>query len=126
MSPVFKQTHYYETDHLACHRLYSLFFTIICSNRSTCFKQFTWHLDGSYRQHPEQAYKSCSGILSLQKKVGNERLINACRRAHGYSVYNYLIIVQVLDKKLDRLTEDEVPPRAMPRHHNIRGEQYYQ
>ena len=78
------------------------------------------------KQHPEQAYKSCSGILSLQRKVGNERLTNACRRAHSYSVYNYPIIVQILDKKLDRLTEDEAPPLLMPRHNNIRGEQYYQ
>ncbi|HWB28382.1 MAG TPA: hypothetical protein VG738_23080 [Chitinophagaceae bacterium] len=37
-----------------------------------------------HKQHPEQAYKSCSGILSLQRKVGTERLINACRRAYSF------------------------------------------
>ena len=78
-----------------------------------------------HKQHPEQAYKSCSGILSLQRKVGTERLINACRRAHSYGVYNYPIIVQILDKRLDRLSEDDAMP-AMPQHHNIRGGQYYQ
>jgi hypothetical protein len=33
-----------------------------------------------YKKHPEQAYKSCSGILSLARKVGNERLSGACKR----------------------------------------------
>ena len=32
------------------------------------------------KQHPEQAYKSCMGVLSYTKKVGPERLIKACRR----------------------------------------------
>jgi hypothetical protein len=77
------------------------------------------------KQHPEQAYKSCSGILNLKRKAGNERLANACRRAHSFGVYNYPIIVQILEKKLDQISDDkeELP---MPEHHNIRGEDYYQ
>ena len=77
------------------------------------------------KQHPEQAYKSCSGILNLKRKAGNERLTNACRRAHSFGVYNYPIIVQILEKKLDQISDDkeELP---MPEHHNIRGEDYYQ
>ncbi|MDE1190945.1 MAG: hypothetical protein PW786_02240 [Arachidicoccus sp.] len=50
-----------------------------------------------HKAHPEQAYKSCSGILQLKRKAGTERLINACRRANSYGVYNYPIIVQILD-----------------------------
>jgi DNA replication protein DnaC len=30
--------------------------------------------------YPQQAYKSCDGILSFDKKIGRERLINACKR----------------------------------------------
>ncbi|MFN5829495.1 MAG: IS21 family transposase, partial [Bacteroidota bacterium] len=41
------------------------------------------------KQHPEQAYKSCIGILSFSKKVGDERLTKACQRALGYGLYNY-------------------------------------
>lgn len=79
------------------------------------------------KQHPEQAYKSCAGILSLARKVGNQRLAMACRRANSYGVYNYPIIVQILEKKLDALSEEEqheVLP--MPLHQNIRGNDYYQ
>jgi transposase len=80
------------------------------------------------KQHPEQAYKSCSGILNLARKVGQERLINACRRAHSFAVYNYPIIVQILEKNLDKLTEEEQQQQFpfMPGHHNIRGSDYYQ
>lgn len=79
------------------------------------------------KQHPEQAYKSCSGILSIARKVGAERLTNACRRASSYGVYNYPILLQILEKNLDHLSEEEQqqhPP--MPPHHNIRGAAYYE
>lgn len=79
------------------------------------------------KQHPEQAYKSCVGILSLAKKVGTERLIKACRRAIDYELYNYKTIKQILEKGLDRQTEDdEALQLKMPLHENIRGEEYYQ
>jgi transposase len=79
------------------------------------------------KQHPEQAYKSCTGILSLVRKVGAERLSSACRRAYTYGVYNYPIIVQILEKNLDQLSEEEQQQCLdMPQHHNIRGAGYYE
>lgn len=79
------------------------------------------------KQHPEQAYKSCSGILSLLGKVGRERLSNACKRAYSYRVYNYSIIKQILEKNLDYLSEEEQEECfTMPEHHNIRGSEYYE
>jgi len=80
------------------------------------------------KQHPEQAYKSCVGVLSLVKKVGKERLINACKRALDYGHYNYRIIVSILEKGLDKYTEqvEENSQSEMPLHENIRGEEYYQ
>jgi transposase len=80
-----------------------------------------------HKQHPEQAYRSCSGILSMVRKVGAERMANACRRAHSYGVYNYPIILQILEKKMDYMGDE--PQGAlpdMPPHHNIRGSEYYE
>jgi len=77
------------------------------------------------RQHPEQAYKSCMGILALEKKVGKQRLINACTRAHEYHIYNYKIVLSILEKNLDKYDTQEnndLPPD----HKNIRGNNYYQ
>lgn len=35
------------------------------------------------RPHPEQAYKACISILSLTKKVGEARLVAACKRGNS-------------------------------------------
>jgi transposase len=79
------------------------------------------------KQHPEQAYKSCMGILGFAKKVGNDRLIKACQRALGYGAYNYKTIQKILERELDlRDTPDETDQLQMPFHDNIRGENYYQ
>lgn len=79
------------------------------------------------KQHPEQAYKSCVGILSFAKKVGNDRLIKACQRALGYGIYNYKTIQTILEKGMDNYEEaEENKPMEMPLHENIRGEEYYQ
>ena len=78
------------------------------------------------QQHPEQNYKSCLGILSFAKKVGKERLNNACKRGLEYEVYNYRIIQSILEKGLDKLDESASEPRELPAHKNIRGKKYYQ
>ena len=79
------------------------------------------------KQHPEQAYRSCIGILSFAKKAGEQRLISACQRALSYGIYNYKTIQTILEKNMDQyedsLFADELP---MPKHDNIRGEDYYQ
>lgn len=78
------------------------------------------------KQHPEQAYKACIGILSFAKKVGNERLAGACRRALSYGVYNYKTIQAILEKELDKKdAPEETDHLRMPLHDNIRGENYY-
>jgi transposase len=77
------------------------------------------------KQHPEQAYKSCLGVLSFAKKVGKERLVKACRRAIDIDTYNYKIIQTILENGMDKL-EEEKEENDLPDHTNIRGEQYYE
>jgi hypothetical protein len=78
------------------------------------------------KQHPEQAYKSCQGILSFAKRVGHQRLIKACERAHAYGIYHFRAIEDILNKGLDLQTLEDEAGRAMPAHKNIRGKTYYQ
>lgn len=79
------------------------------------------------KQHPEQAYKSCVGILSLIKKFDKQRLIDACKRSMFFGVYNYKNIVNILENELDMIKDyDESPIQEMPLHENIRGIEYYQ
>jgi transposase len=78
--------------------------------------------------YPEQAYRSCVGILSFEKKVGRDRLIKAVERATFYAVYNYTIIRKILQGGLDQIApaDDTHPSSSLPPHDNIRGPQSYQ
>jgi transposase len=78
------------------------------------------------RPHPEQAYKSCQGILSFAKRVGHQRLIKACVRGHAYGLYHYRAIEDILQKGLDLFDLEEDKQLPMPFHENIRGKNYYQ
>ena len=76
------------------------------------------------KQHPEQNYKSCSGILSFAKRVGHARLINACKRGHQVGYYNYKNIDDILKSNMEQY-EEESQLTPMPKHDNIRGSNYY-
>ena len=78
---------------------------------------------------PEQAYKSCLGILSLAKKDSRENLIKACKRASDIGVYNYVIIKTILQNKAHLHIEDDLEESnqyKLPLHENIRGASSYQ
>ena len=81
-------------------------------------------------EYPEKNYRACQGIINYKKRVGDTRLINACRRADSFNVYNFGIIERILKSKADfiPLDEEQQPPpnsNTMPLHDNIRGEEYY-
>lgn len=79
------------------------------------------------KPYPEQAYRSCAGILSFARRVGPKRLINACRWADSYGLYNYPAIEKILNNRQDEipLPEDETTLRRIPSHENIRGKEYF-
>ena len=79
------------------------------------------------KAHPEQAYKSARGILSFARRVGEGRLINACRWADSYGLYSYPAIESILSSGQDQIPlEGETDTdNAMPVHKNIRGKDYY-
>lgn len=82
------------------------------------------------KAHPEQAYKSCKGILAFASRVGNDRLVRACRRAASSGLYNYNAVDTILRSRHDSLDEDlcgedHADMAEMPEHANIRGKEYY-
>jgi transposase len=78
------------------------------------------------RAHPEQGYRSCLGILRLDKHYPKERLENAAARALRYSNLSLRALRKILENGLDRLEEkDSGPTAVLPAHDNIRGGQYY-
>jgi hypothetical protein len=78
------------------------------------------------RAHPEQAYRSCLGILRLDKHYPKERLENAAARALRFSNLSLKALRKILENGLDRLEEkDSGSTAVLPAHDNIRGGQYY-
>ena len=55
----------------------------------------------SSRKHPQQAYRSCLGILRLGKAYGDHRLEAACQRALVLGSHRYKSIESILKNRLD-------------------------
>ena len=78
------------------------------------------------RQHPEQAYRTCMGLLNLQKKYDKQDYIKACKKALTLDCLSYKFIKNVLDTKAFNLdTEQELELMQIPEHKNIRGKEHY-
>jgi transposase len=75
-------------------------------------------------RYVDHANKICSGILSLERKVGAGRLAAACRLALSYGRYSFLEIQDILKTKSEFI---ELPEETadIPEHENIRGKEYY-
>jgi len=78
------------------------------------------------RAHPEQAYRSCLGILRLEKHYSGQRLENAALRALKFGALSFKALRNILENGLDRLEDnDKSAELALPDHENIRGSGYY-
>jgi transposase len=77
------------------------------------------------RKFPEQAYKSCLGIIRLENKYSADRLNLACLRALEYRAYSYQSVVNILQKELDKQTTLTPVKTTVINHENIRGSNYY-
>jgi transposase len=78
------------------------------------------------RVHPEHAYRSCLGILRLEKHYPKERLEKAAARALKFGALSFRSLRNILNTGLDRLEHDEADSQSMPStHENIRGSHYY-
>ena len=78
------------------------------------------------RKHPEQAFRSCLGILNLEKKYSKERVELACSRAVKFGSYHYKSIKNILDKGLDKIIDLSDEDSTLPDHDNVRGSEYYE
>jgi transposase len=77
------------------------------------------------RKPPQQAYRSCLGLLGLGKRYTPQRLEAACRRASAAGIHTYKGIHNILKNNLDQLQPENAADIALPAHENIRGETYY-
>jgi hypothetical protein len=76
------------------------------------------------RKFPEQAYRSCLGILNLAKKHPQKEIEQACRNALETRMYSYRAVKEELNWLIQQA--NPTAPETLPAHENIRGDQYYQ
>ncbi len=81
------------------------------------------------KRYPELAFRACRGIINLEKKYGQERLVSGCAAATDAHRYNISDVVDILETGADA---DYLPGadtdnenRRTPLHRNIRGKEYY-
>jgi len=75
------------------------------------------------RQHPQQAYRACLGILQFAKRYNPDSLEEACQQADEVGVYSYRAIKRLLTTKKDLL--ETGLQRKTASHEHVRGNIYY-
>lgn len=86
------------------------------------------------KPHPEQGFRSCLGILRLEKSYGTARVEAAAKRGNDIGATTCGSIASILQHGLDKaylhpdhgIPDQPASPDACPIHHeNIRGRGYY-
>ena len=73
---------------------------------------------------PEQLYRTCEGMLQLQRKTAHDIFEKACHLALGEEQYSYRFVSNVITRKtISDMTFQTTKP--LPEHENILGSQYF-
>jgi hypothetical protein len=74
----------------------------------------------SQDKYPEQLYRTCDGLLGLQRKTDMAQFDKACNMALEYGNYSYGFIQNIIKNKMTDtiITKNEKP---LPAHPNVRG-----
>jgi transposase len=75
------------------------------------------------RQHPEQGFRACLGILNLSNSYNESALERACTQALEYRKYSYKALKIIIDNLPANPPDTEQP---IPVHSNVRGREYFQ
>lgn len=80
----------------------------------------------SSKRHPEQAYKSCIGVLKLAEKYSPERLESACKCANESDLCSYRHIKNILKNGKDKsMVVCSAEGISAVNHEYVRGQEYY-
>jgi transposase len=76
-------------------------------------------------RYPEQLYRSCDGLFSLERKTEPERFKKACQMALDCQNYTYRFVMNVLENKMTE-AQETLSEKPLPKHKNLRGKEHYQ
>ncbi|HAT9492444.1 TPA: IS21 family transposase, partial [Legionella pneumophila subsp. pneumophila] len=78
------------------------------------------------RAFPEQAFRSCMGLMRLAQRFGADRLERACGIALDAGMTRYQQVERLLKNNMDAVTSPKTRTPIIPHHNNLRGSNYYQ
>lgn len=91
--------------------------------KSEVLHQLLEHLFAQNR-HPEQLYRTCDGLLNLERKTEQKDFDKACQIAIECQKYSYVFVLNILKNKMTQEPQSK-PSQPLPDHQNIRGKEYY-
>lgn len=77
------------------------------------------------KEHPQQAFKSCMGVLNLGKKYKSEDLEKVCKKAIEYNSISFRFINNALKNNIHKMEQEDTINLKLPFHKNIRGKGDY-
>jgi len=78
------------------------------------------------REHSQQAYRTCLGVIRLGKTYGDDRLEAACHRALHVNAVAYRSVESMLKTGMDKKPLIlESAQTTLPLHENVRGPTYF-
>ena len=118
-----------QKDHLSSHHQHYLnrspaYYMDKAKTRSSEFYRLV-QLVFEQAQHPEQLYRTCDGLLRLQKSARADAFDKACSIAIECRNFSYKFIERILKNRMEDHQCLPVQEQPLPPHHNIRGKEYY-
>ena len=117
-------------EHLCSHHQHYLdrsptYYIKQAAKSSAVFASLVELMFGNTR-YPELLYRSCDGLLSLQRKTQASTFEKACQMAIDNQNYSYRFINQILKNKMTEMHEEQLQTqKPLPKHTNIRGKTYF-
>lgn len=75
-------------------------------------------------KYPEQLYRTCDGLLRLQRDTEPEDFAQACKIAIELNRYSYTLVRNLIKNKV--IWDTDVPEdNPLPKHQNVRGRECY-
>ena len=79
----------------------------------------------AHRDHPEQGYRACLGVMRLGKSYSKERMEAAALRAIQFKAFSFRSVRSILYRGLDGSSSPSSPRKLPKDHGNVRGPGYY-
>ncbi len=77
------------------------------------------------REHPQQAFKACLGVLNLGKKYNDQAMQAVCKKAIEINSISQRFIANSLKNKAYKIEDQDPDDMKLPFHENIRGKENY-